>query len=198
MTNTYQISCKNMSIQYYGFDLHDTILIRSTDNNNKSHYISDMLEFNLKSELDYKKHWYTIEGREKFTASFKKYSLFEGYVLNPDFKYILEKIDHKKMFIYSNCGNVLEVVQKKFPELNEILFFSAASLKCFKPNTNGFKHIIDSLNSSPEEILYCGDNILNDYISPRLLGIHSILYSQKNFDIPGTNIQQIDSLKSII
>lgn len=144
--------------KFYGFDLHDTVLI-TQEASNKKITIPFSDEFQLRSSKEYFQYWYKKDGRTSYIQSIKKYQLLESYDINSEFIEFLKNHKKSQVFIFSNCGDIEDIVKLKFPILRDIRFFSAGEIGCFKPNSRSFEIIKSEMGARSDQILYCGDNI---------------------------------------
>ena len=94
----------------------------------------------------------------------------------PEVGEVIESLRKKyKVFIASNTDNdVLDEVMTR-NNINVDKVYTSENLKCYKPNPNFFRQILDDSGFAPQEILFVGDSVRDDIIGPRSAGIKSVL-----------------------
>lgn len=93
----------------------------------------------------------------------------------PETKAVLSELEkHFRIFIGSNTDNdVLENVMKK-NNITVHKVYTSEDLKCYKPNPQFFKHILEDNGLLPQEVLFVGDSVTDDILGPKALGIKTI------------------------
>lgn len=93
----------------------------------------------------------------------------------PEVKVVIENLMEKyQVFIGSNTDNdVLEsVIRKNDIKVHKI--YTSETLKCYKPNPQFYKSILDENGLSPQEVMFVGDSITDDILGPKTIGIKTI------------------------
>lgn len=93
----------------------------------------------------------------------------------PEVKAVLEELLQKyQVFIGSNTDNdVLESVMRK----NNIAVhkvYTSENLKCYKPDSQFFKQILDDNGLLPQEVLFVGDSVTDDVCGPGAIGMKTV------------------------
>ena len=94
----------------------------------------------------------------------------------PEVREVIESLRKKyKVFIASNTDNdvINEVMTGNNINVDKV--YTSENLKCYKPNPNFFRHILDDSGFAPQEVLFVGDSVRDDIIGPRSAGIKSVL-----------------------
>ena len=94
----------------------------------------------------------------------------------PEVKEVIKSLRKKyKVFIASNTDNdVLDKVMTR-NNVNVDKVYMSENLKCYKPNPNFFRQILDDSGFAPQEVLFVGDSVRDDIIGPKSAGIKSVL-----------------------
>ncbi len=90
-------------------------------------------------------------------------------------KTVLSELGKKfQVFIGSNTDNdVLESVMRK----NDIAVqkvYTSEDLKCYKPDSRFFRHILEENGLSPQEVLFVGDSVTDDILGPKAIGMKTV------------------------
>jgi len=86
-------------------------------------------------------------------------------------------------------------LQKK---VDYIILTDTLGREYWKPHSKSYEMMKEFFNCSFNEMVYVGDNIEKDFISPNILGIHSILLNKKNSSGFLTTLESIKIPKIII
>lgn len=139
-----------------------------------------------------------------------------GVRLSSEKKNELAKDLKKKLSfkLYEDVRNILNLSQRKailtlssrflvdsLPELKNFDIFTPREIRCEKPDKKAFLTVLNKLKTIPEEAAMVGDNLENDIIPARALGMKAILIDREN-KIPAEiaqdpTIVKITSLKEL-
>lgn len=113
-------------------------------------------------------------------------------------KEVIEELrKHYKVFIGSNTDNdVLESVMDK----NGIVVdkvYTSENLKCYKPNANFYKKILEENGVLPQEVLFVGDSVSDDILGPKALGIKTVLVDRSGENSVFGQDYMIDNLRKL-
>lgn len=126
---------------------------------------------------------------------------------------LLISLKDKKIGLISD--GLLKVQQAKFKALeieeyfNSILFSDELGREYWKPSIKPYQNILSSLQSTPEEAVYIGDNPRKDFLSPNKLrmssirfrhpeGIYQHLEPESINYAPQKTVYSIDELRKIL
>ena len=74
----------------------------------------------------------------------------------------------------------------------------ANTIKKEKPHPDVFRHALSKLNVEPEEALFVGDHVDNDYKGAKAVGIHALLIEREDRSTDDTpNLERVRSLQEI-
>lgn len=81
--------------------------------------------------------------------------------------------------------------------------FTSESMQIYKPKTEFYKKILDSINADAEEVLFVGDSLIDDVLGPQKLGIKTCWINRKNMVLqdgvkPDYIINNLNELLSIV
>lgn len=102
---------------------------------------------------------------------------------------ILQGIDLPKSLVSNFTGNLQDILREQglrslFTNVSESFHVGAA-----KPSLDIFLHALSSVDASPEECVFIGDNIENDMKPAKSLGMKTILYVT---DYSGSKTPEVD------
>ena len=117
----------------------------------------------------------------------------------PEVKEIIENLRKKyKVFIASNTDNdVLDEVMTR-NNINVDKVYTSENLKCYKPNPNFFRQILDDSGFAPQEVLFVGDSVRDDIIGPRSAGIKAVLVCRNGVPESAGQVYTITDLNGIL
>ncbi len=144
--------------------------------------------YDLKDKLD-----------EIFFILYKEFSQKNTWAIYPEVFSVLERLKKNKIKtgLISNFDSRLEVILR---QLNIYKYFDSLSYSgrvgSSKPDPLIFKFAIKELNIIPEEAIYIGDSLYNDYYPACKLNINAFLLDRNN-ECQETGIKKITSLNQI-
>lgn len=117
----------------------------------------------------------------------------------PEVRKVIESLRKKyKVFIASNTDNdVLDEVMTR-NNINVDKVCTSENLKCYKPNPNFFRQILDDSGFAPNEVLFVGDSVRDDIIGPRSAGIKSVLVCRNGVPENAGQVHTISDLNGIL
>ncbi|KAM9859658.1 haloacid dehalogenase-like hydrolase domain-containing protein 3 [Aulostomus maculatus] len=107
----------------------------------------------------------------------------ENWEVFPDSKTALEDCSSLglKLGVVSNFDSRLEAILRVCGLLPHFSFLITSELAgVAKPNTAIFDQALQQCGVPAASVVYIGDNYVNDYLTPRSMGIHGILLDRKN------------------
>lgn len=134
-----------------------------------------------------------------FEADLKE--LYKIYNIDGDYKkdvsFMLNTLGKRKAF--EEVKNVLNILSKSFVlcigsttddiplfsdlknnDINVENVFTSQSMQIYKPKTEFYKKILDSINANADEVLFVGDSLVDDVLGPQKLGIKTCWINRKN------------------
>lgn len=99
----------------------------------------------------------------------------------PETNAVLDKLmKNYQVFIGSNTDNdVLESVMRK-NNVRVHKVYTSENLKCYKPNPNFFRQILDDNGLSQQDVLFVGDSVTDDILGPKAVGIKTVWIDRNN------------------
>jgi putative hydrolase of the HAD superfamily len=74
----------------------------------------------------------------------------------------------------------------------------ANTIKKEKPHPDVFRHALSKLNVEPEEALFVGDHVDNDYKGAKAVGIHALLIEREHRSTDDTSdLERVRNLQEI-
>lgn len=117
----------------------------------------------------------------------------------PEVREVIENLRKKyKVFIASNTDNdVLDEVMTR-NNINVDKVYTSENLKCYKPNPNFFRQILDDSGFALQEVLFVGDSVRDDIIGPKSAGIKSVLVCRSGVSENAGQVHTITDLNGIL
>lgn len=171
----------------------------------KAFYIantSDKCEFHTEREifLSRIKMFYDRYDIERNAETDSEKIIQEAYERKafPETGEVLEKLREKYVvFIASNTDNdVLNHVMDKNNVYADKVYTSE-NLRCYKPDPDFFRQILDDSGLKPYEILFVGDSVRDDIIGPKEFGIKTVfvcrngVYENSGQDYTISNLNEL-------
>ena len=93
----------------------------------------------------------------------------------PETKDVLTALKEKYLiFIGSNTDNdVLKSVMHK-NNITVDKVYTSENLKCYKPNSQFYTHILKDNGLSPQEVWFVGDSVTDDILGPKSVGMKTV------------------------
>lgn len=93
----------------------------------------------------------------------------------PEVKAVLNELKQNYMiFVGSNTdNNVLESVMRK-NDISVHKVYTSENLKCYKPTSRFYTHILEENGLVPGEVLFVGDSLTDDVLGPQAVGIQTV------------------------
>lgn len=93
----------------------------------------------------------------------------------PETKDVLTALKEKYLiFIGSNTDNdVLKSVMRK-NNITVDKVYTSENLKCYKPNSQFYTHILKDNALSPQEVWFVGDSVTDDVLGPKSVGMKTV------------------------
>ena len=117
----------------------------------------------------------------------------------PEVGEVIESLRKKyKVFIASNTDNdvINEVMTRNNINVDKV--YTSENLKCYKPNPDFFRQILDDIGFVPQEVLFVGDSVRDDIIGPRSAGIKSVLVCRSGVPQNAGQVHTIADLNGIL
>lgn len=103
-----------------------------------------------------------------------------------------------QVLIASNTDNdVLDQVMTR----NRIAadgIYTSENLKCYKPNPDFYRKILDDIGLSPREVLFVGDSVRDDILGPKILGISAVWVNRNRKTEDFGQIGTISDLRELL
>ena len=111
----------------------------------------------------------------------------EGWMLIPQSVCVLQTLKARNLTVgaVSNFDDTLESVLKRMSLLPYFDFVLPAWKAGYaKPDPEIYHQALDMGKATASETVHVGDDLLNDYLGPRKVGIKSVLYCKDPSDVP--------------
>jgi len=103
-----------------------------------------------------------------------------------------------KVFIGSNTDNdALDAVMKK-NKVSVDKVYTSENLRCYKPNPEFFRKILEENGLKPDNVLFVGDSISDDILGPKALGIKTVLIDREGIGIGAGQDHTIGNLCELL
>jgi len=135
-----------------------------------------------------------------FQKVFEHFARPQSWACNPEAEEVLEHLaaHDYRLGIASNYDHRLRSVVAGTPPLRWLQRHVISSeVGWRKPAPEFFAALCKALDARPEQVLYVGDDPINDFAGASAAGLKALLFDPgKRVNIPGT--QQIESLKDVV
>jgi putative hydrolase of the HAD superfamily len=138
----------------------------------------DTLAFFLK-ELNVFNNYYQDQIFDLYCHSDVKLELYDGV----EFFLSTQIPDNISVAILTN--GVVNVQKNKIKNLNldalvdKVFYAREKGIKYEKPHPSSYKHVLKNYGIAPQNVVMVGDNIKNDFLGPKSMGIEAILIKQQ-------------------
>jgi putative hydrolase of the HAD superfamily len=112
----------------------------------------------------------------------------------------LEQMDLKLGLISTAYEEDIDAILEKAGIAKELfdIVVGVNTIKKEKPHPDVFRHALGKLNVEPDETLFVGDHVDNDYRGARAVGIHALLIEREDRSTDDTsNLARVRSLQEI-
>ena len=136
-----------------------------------------------------------IETSQCFEELYAEFALSSTWVANPDLPPVLEQLQQRGMVlgVASNFDHRLRTILEGMPELSALTHLVISSeIEWKKPAPQFYHRACEILDCAPEEVLFIGDDIENDYRAAREAGLQAILFDPKRLN------QEAESISSFV
>lgn len=134
-----------------------------------------------------------------FESIFADFSKATVWAIYPDVMPVFNELKRKniKLGLVSNFDSRLEMILSELGIINYFNCLSYSGKVGFsKPDPRIFQHALMNLNCLPEETLYIGDSLDNDYVPANDLNINAYLINRDNMTFP-TDIKVMKTLNEL-
>jgi putative hydrolase of the HAD superfamily len=125
---------------------------------------------------------FQVENERLFHYLWERFARSTAWRLAPDAGEVLEKLSRKGLLLglASNFDRRLHPVVEGFPELAPLqVKLISSEVGYRKPSPRFFRAVLDAARCEPRQILFVGDDRLNDYDAAIAAGMHAVLFDQR-------------------